>query len=293
MGALYATRALDKGDNTSAYKSLSVLHCSFVTGEQRKSCAVTELKSPKHDSKTRFTASVKIVDCVHLCALCKACFHNVPPQRQTSLTGENCLLCGHLQLQEKGKSWSKMWGAVTKAEPLVLYLQSSGQVGDQHAHTQYTQSGICVSHLWTWFGSHAQNAHTPKEALSVAHAAPVSLSHDLIGKEQAYTKRLWICFEPDAHTLPAQRMTTPLIISKCLSIRSALYLFCSQLSSFTTYRLHEMWRICWSRTSGAAAPPQRAPSWRSRPLDAQSGFLVISAVHVAVNLTRGLHDCSK
>lgn len=97
-----------------------------------------------------------------------------------------------------------MWGAVTKAEPLVLYLQSSGQVGDQHAHTQYTQSGICVSHLWTWFGSHAQNAHTPKEALSVAHAAPVSLSHDLIGKEQAYTKRLWICFEPDAHTLPAE-----------------------------------------------------------------------------------------
>nr|XP_040050242.1 faciogenital dysplasia [Gasterosteus aculeatus aculeatus] len=48
-------------------------------------------------------------------------------ERQTSLTGENCLLCGHLQLQEKGKSWSKMWGAVTKAEPLVLYLQSSGQ----------------------------------------------------------------------------------------------------------------------------------------------------------------------
>ncbi|XP_071401056.1 FYVE, RhoGEF and PH domain-containing protein 3-like isoform X1 [Centroberyx affinis] len=49
------------------------------------------------------------------------------PERQTSLTGENCLLCGHLQLQEKGKSWTKMWVAVTKAEPLVLYLQSSGQ----------------------------------------------------------------------------------------------------------------------------------------------------------------------
>ncbi|KAM3871631.1 faciogenital dysplasia [Diretmus argenteus] len=52
---------------------------------------------------------------------------NVAPERQTSLTGENCLLCGHLQLQEKGKSWTKMWVAVTKAEPLVLYLQSSGQ----------------------------------------------------------------------------------------------------------------------------------------------------------------------
>uniref|UniRef100_A0A8C4EJI3 FYVE, RhoGEF and PH domain containing 3 n=1 Tax=Dicentrarchus labrax TaxID=13489 RepID=A0A8C4EJI3_DICLA len=48
-------------------------------------------------------------------------------RRQTSLSGDNCLLCGHLQVQEKGKSWTKMWVAVTKAEPLVLYLQSSGQ----------------------------------------------------------------------------------------------------------------------------------------------------------------------
>ncbi|KAM9752661.1 faciogenital dysplasia [Menidia menidia] len=48
-------------------------------------------------------------------------------EKQTSLTGENCLLCGYLQVQEKGKSWTKMWMAVTKAEPLVLYLQSSGQ----------------------------------------------------------------------------------------------------------------------------------------------------------------------
>ncbi|TNN37499.1 FYVE, RhoGEF and PH domain-containing protein 3 [Liparis tanakae] len=49
------------------------------------------------------------------------------PERQTSLTGESCLLCGQLQLQDKGKSWAKVWAAVTKAEPLVLYLQSSGQ----------------------------------------------------------------------------------------------------------------------------------------------------------------------
>ncbi|XP_028309972.1 faciogenital dysplasia isoform X2 [Gouania willdenowi] len=49
------------------------------------------------------------------------------PERQTSLTGENCLLCGSLNMQEKGKSWTKMWLAVTKAEPLVLYLQSSCQ----------------------------------------------------------------------------------------------------------------------------------------------------------------------
>ncbi|XP_061591824.1 faciogenital dysplasia isoform X1 [Cololabis saira] len=49
------------------------------------------------------------------------------PERQASLTGENCLLCGYLQVQEKGKSWTKVWVAVTKAEPLVLYLQSNGQ----------------------------------------------------------------------------------------------------------------------------------------------------------------------
>lgn len=49
------------------------------------------------------------------------------PERQVSLTVENCVLCGHLQVQEKGKSWTKMWVAVTKAEPLVLFLQSNGQ----------------------------------------------------------------------------------------------------------------------------------------------------------------------
>ncbi|XP_026223709.1 faciogenital dysplasia isoform X2 [Anabas testudineus] len=49
------------------------------------------------------------------------------PERAISLIGENCLQCGHLQVQEKGKSWTKMWVAVTKAEPLVLYLQSNGQ----------------------------------------------------------------------------------------------------------------------------------------------------------------------
>ncbi|KAM9786015.1 faciogenital dysplasia [Neosynchiropus ocellatus] len=49
------------------------------------------------------------------------------PERQASLSGENCLLCGHLQVQDKGKSWTKAWAAMTKAEPLVLYLQNSGQ----------------------------------------------------------------------------------------------------------------------------------------------------------------------
>lgn len=30
-------------------------------------------------------------------------------------------------MQEKGKSWTKTWVAITKTEPLVLYLQTSGQ----------------------------------------------------------------------------------------------------------------------------------------------------------------------
>uniref|UniRef100_A0A674PKT3 FYVE, RhoGEF and PH domain containing 3 n=1 Tax=Takifugu rubripes TaxID=31033 RepID=A0A674PKT3_TAKRU len=49
------------------------------------------------------------------------------PERQMSLTAENCLLCGQLHIQEKGKTWTRMWAAVTRTEPLVLYLQSSGQ----------------------------------------------------------------------------------------------------------------------------------------------------------------------
>nr|XP_020466346.1 FYVE, RhoGEF and PH domain-containing protein 3 isoform X1 [Monopterus albus] len=74
------------------------------------------------------------------CRVCPECFEaslslenlSVSEQKrkasaETSLTGENCLHCGHLQVQEKGKSWTKMWVAVTKAEPLVMYLQSSGQ----------------------------------------------------------------------------------------------------------------------------------------------------------------------
>lgn len=52
-----------------------------------------------------------------------------------SLTVENCLLCGQLHVQEKGKTWTKMWAAVTRMEPLVLYLQSSGQVKAEHIHT--------------------------------------------------------------------------------------------------------------------------------------------------------------
>ncbi|KAG9332421.1 hypothetical protein JZ751_014519 [Albula glossodonta] len=47
--------------------------------------------------------------------------------KQNSLGVENCLFCSPLHIQEKGRSWTKVWVAVTKAEPLVLYLQTSGQ----------------------------------------------------------------------------------------------------------------------------------------------------------------------
>lgn len=52
-----------------------------------------------------------------------------------SLTAENCLLCGQLHIQEKGKTWTKVWAAVTRTEPLVLYLQSSGQVKAECIYT--------------------------------------------------------------------------------------------------------------------------------------------------------------
>lgn len=52
-----------------------------------------------------------------------------------SLTAENCLLCGQLHVQEKGKTWTKVWAAVTRTEPLVLYLQSSGQVKAECIYT--------------------------------------------------------------------------------------------------------------------------------------------------------------
>ncbi|KAI1892940.1 hypothetical protein AGOR_G00138680 [Albula goreensis] len=48
-------------------------------------------------------------------------------EKQNSLGVENCLFCSPLHIQEKGRSWTKVWVAVTKAEPLVLYLQTSGQ----------------------------------------------------------------------------------------------------------------------------------------------------------------------
>ncbi|XP_062855238.1 faciogenital dysplasia isoform X2 [Trichomycterus rosablanca] len=48
-------------------------------------------------------------------------------EKQLSLTGDNCVLCSQLLVQEKGKNWTKTCVAITKAEPLVLYLQTSSQ----------------------------------------------------------------------------------------------------------------------------------------------------------------------
>ncbi|XP_072538303.1 faciogenital dysplasia isoform X2 [Salminus brasiliensis] len=48
-------------------------------------------------------------------------------EKQLSLTGDSCVLCSQLLVQEKGKNWTKTWVAITKAEPLVLYLQTGSQ----------------------------------------------------------------------------------------------------------------------------------------------------------------------
>ncbi|XP_053480597.1 faciogenital dysplasia [Ictalurus furcatus] len=48
-------------------------------------------------------------------------------EKQLSLTDDSCVLCSQLLVQEKGKNWIKTWVAITKAEPLMLYLQTGGQ----------------------------------------------------------------------------------------------------------------------------------------------------------------------
>ncbi|KAL7884361.1 hypothetical protein AOLI_G00071310 [Acnodon oligacanthus] len=48
-------------------------------------------------------------------------------EKQLSLTGDSCVLCSQLLVQEKGKNWTKTWVAVAKAEPLTLYLQTGSQ----------------------------------------------------------------------------------------------------------------------------------------------------------------------
>ena len=70
-------------------------------------------------------------------------------QRQVSLTGDNCLLCSYLQVQEKGKSWTKTWVAVCKTEPMVLYLQSNGQV---RVNPNAPWGCLLVCHMWAHRG---------------------------------------------------------------------------------------------------------------------------------------------
>ncbi|MCJ8735189.1 hypothetical protein PDJAM_G00244130 [Pangasius djambal] len=48
-------------------------------------------------------------------------------EKQLSLTDDSCVLCSQLLVQEKGKNWTKTWVAITKAEPLMLYLQTGNQ----------------------------------------------------------------------------------------------------------------------------------------------------------------------
>ncbi|XP_048873003.1 faciogenital dysplasia [Brienomyrus brachyistius] len=48
-------------------------------------------------------------------------------EKQNSVPVESCHFSGLLHVQEKGKSWTKAWAAITKAEPNVLHLQSAAQ----------------------------------------------------------------------------------------------------------------------------------------------------------------------
>ncbi|XP_046726817.1 faciogenital dysplasia isoform X2 [Silurus meridionalis] len=48
-------------------------------------------------------------------------------EKQLSLTEDSCVLCSQLLVQEKGKSWTKTWVAIPRAEPLMLYLQTVSQ----------------------------------------------------------------------------------------------------------------------------------------------------------------------
>uniref|UniRef100_A0A8D3CF45 FYVE, RhoGEF and PH domain containing 3 n=1 Tax=Scophthalmus maximus TaxID=52904 RepID=A0A8D3CF45_SCOMX len=95
---------------------------------------------------------------------------------------QNCLLCGHLQVQDKGKSWSKMWVAVTKAEPLVLYLQSSGQ--DSKGARAVPLPGFEVS----------ATPPSAAEKAEVKHAIRLSHTHQtlLLSAQDAEVQAKWM-----------------------------------------------------------------------------------------------------
>ncbi|KAG7332227.1 hypothetical protein KOW79_004061 [Hemibagrus wyckioides] len=50
-----------------------------------------------------------------------------PVEKQLSFVDDSYVLCSQLMVQEKGKTWTKTWVAITKAEPLTLHLQTSSQ----------------------------------------------------------------------------------------------------------------------------------------------------------------------
>ncbi|TKS77789.1 FYVE, RhoGEF and PH domain-containing protein 3 [Collichthys lucidus] len=104
------------------------------------------------------------------------------PERQTSLSGENCLLCGHLQVQDKGKSWTKMWVAVTKTEPFVLYLQSSGQ--DSKGARVVPLSGFEVSVVSPPAGEKSE----VKQALRLSHTQQTLL----LSAQDAELQAKWV-----------------------------------------------------------------------------------------------------
>ncbi|KAJ1110336.1 hypothetical protein NDU88_007689 [Pleurodeles waltl] len=50
-------------------------------------------------------------------------------EKQASLATENSLFCSNLLLLDKGKTWHRVWVAIPRSEPLVLYVQGSVQDG--------------------------------------------------------------------------------------------------------------------------------------------------------------------
>ncbi|XP_032892424.1 FYVE, RhoGEF and PH domain-containing protein 3 isoform X1 [Amblyraja radiata] len=52
-------------------------------------------------------------------------------ERPTSLTSDNTVFCSNLSFMEKGKPWHKVWVAIPKSDPMVLYLHIGIQEGKQ------------------------------------------------------------------------------------------------------------------------------------------------------------------
>ncbi|XP_078270781.1 FYVE, RhoGEF and PH domain-containing protein 3-like isoform X2 [Rhinoraja longicauda] len=52
-------------------------------------------------------------------------------ERPISLTSENSVFCSNLSFMEKGKPWHRVWVAIPKSDPMVLYLHIGIQEGKQ------------------------------------------------------------------------------------------------------------------------------------------------------------------